>query len=135
MNVFGHWASALFATLPQTHANIGLLALRSANLLSLPSHPIVANSALDFALSSLRLGDSVFFQTDGIVCMQGKQKIPTKMRGFILILSISFSNYLSNDSNSSSLISKSIPFLLDFFFLRSLFLHILFGPRLRVFTK
>ena len=74
MKVFGHWASALFATLPQTHAKIGLLTLRSANLLSLPSHPIVTNSALDFVLPSLRLGDSVVFQTDGKVCMQGKQK-------------------------------------------------------------
>ena len=48
--------------------------LRSVNLLSLPSHPAVDSNALGVALSSLRLGDSAFSQTDGMVCMQGKQK-------------------------------------------------------------
>jgi len=65
---------ALFATLPLLYAQVGSLSLRSADLLSLPSHPAAAANALGFVLSSGRLGDAALFQTAGMVCTQGKQK-------------------------------------------------------------
>ena len=78
-----YWASRLFARLPISSAESGLLTLCTSNFLWLPSDPAVGQQRpCQSDCLPLNQGDSSFFQPDGFASFAGQTKKAAKNSRF-----------------------------------------------------